>query len=254
MGTKDHKNRLSQAEPGPVRAARGTGAQLVYEKLRREILDLHLEPGALLDETELSNRYNVSRSPVREALIRLAAEGLVHTLRNRSSIVASFDIAELLGYFDALDLMYRTTARMAALNADDASIALIRQEMKAHQSAIRARDPVAVMARNADFHLAIAKAGGNPYFVNWTKNVLLSGQRILRLYMRHFKDKPTDNMRGEHADLLNAISIGDAAAAEAAAAEDARILSKEMLAFLAQRRTEGLFPASTTDTGSDLPG
>jgi DNA-binding GntR family transcriptional regulator len=249
MPTTEHDPRSDPATTGPVRAARGTGAQLVYEKLRREILDLNLEPGALLDETELSNRYNVSRSPVREALIRLAAEGLVHTLRNRSSVVASFDIAELLGYFDALDLMYRTTARMAALNADEAAIALIRQEMEAHEAAIRGQDPLAVMARNADFHLAIAKAGGNPYFVNWTKNVLLSGQRILRLYMRHFKDEPTDDMRGEHADLLAAIANGDAAAAEAAAAQDARILSKEMLAFLTRRRTEGLLPASTTEEG-----
>ena len=51
--------------------------------------------GQLLDETELAKRFQLSRSPVREALIRLAAEGLVQTLRNRSSIVAPFDVAAI---------------------------------------------------------------------------------------------------------------------------------------------------------------
>lgn len=224
------------------RAAKGTGAQLVYEQLRRDILDLVLEPGALLDETELSAQYSVSRSPVREALIRLSAEGLVKTLRNRSSVVASFDLAELLGYFDALDLMYRTTARMAALNADAAAVVRIREALEAHEMAIQNGDPHEVMARNAEFHLAIASAGGNPYFVRWIDDILISGQRIIRMYMRNLKDQPTEDMRGDHQDLLDAIAKGDTVAAEVAAANDARILSEEFLQFLTMRRTQGLIP------------
>lgn len=232
--------RGSRKTPTANRAAKGTGAQLVYEQLRRDILDLVLEPGALLDETDLSVRYSVSRSPVREALIRLSAEGLVKTLRNRSSVVASFDLAELLGYFDALDLMYRTTARMAALNADAAGISRIRDALEAHAMAIRKGEPHEVMAKNAEFHLAIARAGGNPYFATWTDHILMSGQRIIRMYMRNFKDQPTEDMRGDHRELLDAIAKGDTAAAEAAAAEDARILSQELLQFLTRRRTQGL--------------
>lgn len=242
MPKSKSSTRGSRQEAPASRAAKGTGGQLVYERLRRDILDLVLEPGALLDETELSVRYSVSRSPVREALIRLSAEGLVKTLRNRSSVVASFDLAELLGYFDALDLMYRTTARMAALNADATAIELIREALEAHESAIRKGDPHDVIAKNAEFHLAIARAGGNPYFVTWMENILISGQRIIRMYMRNFKDQPTEDMRGDHVDLLNAIKRGDTTAAEAAAAEDARILSEEMLQFLTRRQTQGLIP------------
>lgn len=225
--------------------AKGTGAQLVYEKLRSDILDLSIEPGALLYETELSKRYNVSRSPVREALIRLAAEGMVKTLRNRSAVVASFDLAELLGYFDALDLIYRSGARLAALNAGADAIEEIRAALLAHEDAIRKGDWKEVMSRNSDFHMAIARAGANPYIASWTEDVLLSGQRIIRLYMRHFKDEPSDEMRGEHRELLGAIERGDADAAEASAADDARILSSEMLAFLTQRRAHDVRPAST---------
>ena len=71
-----------------TKRARGTGSRSVYESLRNEILSLALPPGQLLDETTLAERFNMSRAPVREALIRLGSDELVVTLSNRSTIVA----------------------------------------------------------------------------------------------------------------------------------------------------------------------
>ena len=56
------------------------GVQTVYDALKRDILEMTLPPGEALDETRLSRRFSMSRTPVREALVRLAAEGLVTTL------------------------------------------------------------------------------------------------------------------------------------------------------------------------------
>ena len=64
------------AEAGPVRK-RGHGVQKVYEKLRQSILDLSLPPGSPLDEMRLSEEFDLSRTPIREAMVRLAAEGLL---------------------------------------------------------------------------------------------------------------------------------------------------------------------------------
>ncbi len=86
---------------------RGSGTQSVYAALRREILSMALEPGSLLDEVRLSERFKMSRTPIREALLRLAGEGLVTTLPNRNTIVATIDFASLPTYFEALTLMYR---------------------------------------------------------------------------------------------------------------------------------------------------
>ena len=72
---------------------RGTGASSVYESLKTKILNLELKPGTLLDETELSRQYHLSRSPVREALIRLSAEGLVET---RALVQARDVLADVL--------------------------------------------------------------------------------------------------------------------------------------------------------------
>ena len=98
----------------PVRPARGAGVQTVYEQLRKAIVDLELPPGSPLDEVRLSTQFAMSRTPIREALVRLAADGLVMTLPNRNTIVSPIDFENLPVYFEALSLMYRVTTRTAA--------------------------------------------------------------------------------------------------------------------------------------------
>src|SRR5882724_6489848 len=116
------KPAIKKAVANSARRPRGTGASYVHEQLKDKILHLELMPGTLLDETEISKQFGVSRSPVREALIRLSAEGLVQNFRNRTAIVAQFDIASLPAYFDAMQLIYRLTARLASQNPNPAKI------------------------------------------------------------------------------------------------------------------------------------
>lgn len=222
-----------------TRRPRGTGASFVYDQLRAEILNLELEPGTLLDETELSRRYGISRSPVREALIRLSAEGLVRTLRNRSSIVSFLDISEILGFFDSLDLLYRVTARRAATMASPAGIVTIRKAAEAHSRAIEAGNAVALISTNHDFHMAIAHAGNNRYHESWLKMLLDSGQRILLLYMRRKGDRLKPLAEGEHPRLVAAIEARDADAAEEAARRDAAITGAEVIELLTDRHDDG---------------
>ena len=86
---------------------KGSGWRTVYESLRRDILSLELRPGQLLDETSLADRFNLSRSPVREALIRLSGDDLVTILPNRSTIVSPLEISSIPKYVEALDLAQR---------------------------------------------------------------------------------------------------------------------------------------------------
>lgn len=213
---------------------RGTGASYVYEEVRAQILNLELAPGTLLDETELGKRFNVSRSPVREALIRLSAEGLVRTLRNRSSIVSFLDISEIFGFFDALDLLYRVTARRAATAANAEAIEEIKKAADLHRDAGRSGDKLALVSTNQAFHLAVARASGNPYYEQWTKTLLDNGQRLLGLYMRHLGE-PATYAEGEHPNLIRAIEERDPDAAEEAARRDASITSEEILTYLLTR-------------------
>ncbi|MBV5325145.1 MAG: GntR family transcriptional regulator, partial [Rhodospirillaceae bacterium] len=93
-----------QADEDDQKRTKGPGWKQVHDTLRTEILALTLAPGQLLDETTLAERFGLSRSPVREALIRLAAEDFVVILPNRSTIVAPIELATFPAYVDALDL------------------------------------------------------------------------------------------------------------------------------------------------------
>jgi DNA-binding GntR family transcriptional regulator len=140
---------------------RGSGAQKVYETLRKAILELELDPGSPLDEVSLSAQFDMSRTPIREALVRLAAEGLVTTLPNRNTIVATIDFVRLPVYFEALSLMYRVTTRLAAINRRPEQLISIRAWQAAFAEAVERQDALAMIASNRDFHVAIAEAGGN---------------------------------------------------------------------------------------------
>ena len=69
--------------------------RMVYDLLRDEILGLHLPPGSPIDEARLAERFGMSRTPIREALVRLAGEGLIETLPNRSTIVSPLDVLNM---------------------------------------------------------------------------------------------------------------------------------------------------------------
>ena len=148
-------------QAGPERR-RGSGVRVVYDTLRDEILDLVLPPGSPIDEVQLADRFGMSRTPIREALVRLAGEGLVVTLPNRSTMVAQIDFLNLHHFFDAITLMYRLTNRLAAQNARPGDLAAIRAAQADYADTVAAQDALAMIAANRAFHTAIAEAGGNP--------------------------------------------------------------------------------------------
>lgn len=226
------------------RRVRGSGADTVYEALRGDILNLRMEPGTLLDETELAERFSLSRSPIREALIRLAAEGLVQTLRNRSSIVAPFDVVAIPSFLDAMELMYRLTTRLAALNRKPAHLTRIQELHKEHSAATKRRDMAAMIRLNREFHLEIAKASGNSFYLGWMRQMLDQGQRILGLYLHDIADTVNHDIEKHwvqmHLTMVRAIELQDADAAELAARQDFDTLGKRMQEKFSARPSDGI--------------
>jgi len=236
MKTAKPKQAESGRKPnGGARRPRGTGATYVYDSLKAQILDLELKPGTLLDETVLGRQFGVSRSPVRESLIRLSAEGLVQNLRNRTSIVAQFDVAALPAYFDAMQLLYRLSARLAAGNRNPAKIQELESILAEHETALRNGEMRAMVRHNRDFHIAVAEMGGNPFLVGWMGGLLDQGQRILRLYALHMGDRIPIVALKSHRDMVEAVRRGDADAAEEAGRADAQALIDNFMQSLSDR-------------------
>lgn len=211
---------------------RGYGVSTVYETLRNEIIELKLAPGSPIDEQQLSDRFALSRTPIREALVRLAADGLITTLANRTTIVSNIDFLGLSEFFDALTLMYRATTRLAAINRTEDDIARIRDLQTAFAQAVAERDALAMIATNRDFHVAIAHAGRNRYYADLFTRLLDEGRRILRLYYSSFNDMLPRQYIGEHEDMIQAVVDGDAALADRLAAAHADQIVHQIRSYI----------------------
>jgi DNA-binding GntR family transcriptional regulator len=229
----------------PVRA-RGQGALTVYERVRQSIIDLTLEPGSPLDEVALSKQFSMSRTPIREALVRLAAEGLVTTLPNRNTIVSAIDFVRLPVYFEALTLMYRVTTRCAAMHRREVDLARIDKLQRAYSDAVIARDALAMIQSNRDFHVAIAEAGGNPYFTTLFSRLLDEGRRLLRLYYQSFDDRLPRQYVDEHGAMVAAIVAQDAPLADRLAADHAAQILRQIQSYIARDSTSQIDLESVT--------
>lgn len=193
---------------------RGSGARMVYDLLRDEILDLALAPGSPIDEVQLAERFKISRTPIREALVRLSGEGLVSTLPNRSTMVSTIDFLNLHTFFDALVLMYRVTTRLAALHHKPEDLTVIEAHQAAFAKAVESQNALAMIASNAAFHAAIADAGRNVYFSGLFNRLLDEGRRILRFYYNSYDDRLPQRFVDEHVEIIAAIARRDAEAAD----------------------------------------
>jgi len=210
---------MAAALPGAM--VKETGSARVYAQLRQEILRTALPPGAPLDEIGLSERFGLSRSPIREALVRLSSEGLVQILPNRSTIVTPIDVQGIPEFLDALDLLQRVTTRSAALFRTEAQLREIEAAAVAYGGGARASietgDSLPLIEGNYAFHMAIARAGSNRYFVNFYRRLLDDGRRILHYHFEYERNDPgisAERLGSEHAEMVAAIRDKDADRAE----------------------------------------
>jgi DNA-binding GntR family transcriptional regulator len=230
------ENKNKTGEP----RTRGKGALRVYNKLREDILRMELLPGELLDEVEIGKQFSLSRSPVREALIRLSAEGLIKTLPNKSTLVAPLGIAEFSQFIDALDLMQRATSRLAAKLRSDEDLQNIKDQQATFEQAVANRDVLAMIEANRNFHVAISEAGNNSYFTLFYARLLDDGRRMLRLYFRSFGDTLPSEFAGEHHELIEAIEDRDEDRAEKLAHLHTVQVSDRFLSSLGVRHTSDM--------------
>ncbi len=211
---------------------RGSGVKMVYDLLRDEILDLVLPPGSPIDEVQLAERFKMSRTPIREALVRLSGEGLIDTLPNRSTMVSNIDFLNMHTYFDALVLMYRVTTQLAAQYHRPEDLAGIRAHNAEFAIAVEEQDALAMISTNAALHLSIAEAGRNPYFTSLFKRLLDEGRRILRLYYQSYDDRLPKRFVDDHDEIIAAIASRDTVLSEKLAREHAEQIVRQVQKLL----------------------
>ena len=220
--------------------AKRHGGRYIYEELRKQILTLKLKPGMPLDEVSLAAQFGLSRSPVRDALARLISEGLVTILPNRTLLVTPFEIEEFPNYISALDLIQRAVTRLAALQRTEDDLVRIRKADAAYLDAVSTGDFQAMSETNKAFHMTIAEAGKNPYFISYYEKLLGEGQRLLHLHFDYIISTASTSTRlgRDHDEIVNAIAARKPDEAEHAAHEHTMLFQRRFLAYMQQNLTE----------------
>jgi DNA-binding GntR family transcriptional regulator len=231
------KSILKKTHNGTQKMAKGFGAVAIYETLRDEILSLILEPSELVDESSLAKRFGVSRSPVREAMVRLVSESLLQTLPNKGTIVAPLRIEEFPQYVDALDIVQRAVTRLAAKFRNNNDLKRIRAEQLKFAQFVQQGDALGMILCNREFHIAIAHAGKNRYLEHIYSRLLDDGRRSLRLYFKSYNDTLPAELCDAHDILIDAIEAQDVDLAERLAGEHTLEMQQRFLDYLGSRHT-----------------
>lgn len=208
---------VMRAEPREPPRKRGRrGALQVYDALREEILWLRIPPGSPLDELALATRFEVSRTPIREALLLLAGEHLVKILPNRTSVVAPFSLDNTGDYLDAALILSRAVARAAAMSGK-AQPAELNRHVRSFERAVRSDDWEAALTSELATLRHLARLSGNIFLIQYFDQSLDAGRRARVL---HYFPNATAEERREAAGRLKALAeavlAGDADASDRA--------------------------------------
>ena len=190
----------------------------VYEQILLDIIVGELRPLGVLDEKALAARYACGLAGVREALGRLALEGLVVRRPRVGTVVAPLDIREIEQAFEVRHMLEAQTAALAARNASPEDLRVLLCAFDGAEAAIAVGDHRAMLHMDRAFHRGVASATRNPLLARY----VLSLQNIAARFWIYAMEKqaPHDQQADVdlHRALARAIAARDAAAAQAAAA------------------------------------
>lgn len=210
-------------------------SERAYETLRDDILQWRLEPGTLLGEVEQSERLGVSRTPVREALARLNADGLVAAQGGRGLVVTAVSAHGVAQLFDLRRSLEQSLARAAAARRDPAVFEALAEEFRDVTTALASTDRAEYYELVARFDSAMDAAADNAYLVN--------ALRTLRPHLVRLRRISADNL-----ERLEASSREHLLIVEAVAAGDAELAASATHVHLHQSLTSILTAAQPSDT------
>ena len=181
----------------------------VAELLRQRIFRRELEPGSWIDELKLADEYGISRTPLREALKVLAAEGLVTMKVRRGAYVTEVNDKDLRDVYHLLSLLESDAAGVVAAQATQAEL----QELQDLHSELEAAagDREKFFAVNERFHMRLLDIADN----RWRNQMVADLRKVMKLNRHNslLKSGRIEESLAEHAAIVAALAARDAAAA-----------------------------------------
>ena len=180
----------------------------IRDSLEQRIVEGELSNGKRLDETELSGFYGVSRTPVREALQRLAESGLAEHLPRRGTFVRSPSLSQLVEMFEVMAELECMAIRLAARRATSNDIDALEKDNETCRAAVATNDTKKYYEVNARLHGRIYQMSGNSFLANEARRLHDRLRPFRRLQLR-VRGRMEESM-AEHDIILAALRDGDA--------------------------------------------
>jgi DNA-binding GntR family transcriptional regulator len=211
----------------------------IYQAIRWAILNCEFEPGRDLREQILAERYRVSRSPVRDALLRLELESLVTVMPRQGYLVNAISIRDVEALFD-LRLVISPACAAGAARADEVAVHTLE---RLRVDPVVGRDEEQFLEYNRAFHCAIADICGNARLAAVEYDSTEQLYRLIRLSLRHLKNESVSPSIREHNAIIDAIQAHDAPTASRLAYLHAESGHTRIMAAL-QKSLEAIGPAT----------
>ncbi|MFA5984761.1 MAG: GntR family transcriptional regulator [Methylococcaceae bacterium] len=187
-------------------------AQSIYLKLRGMILNFEIQPNSRLTETELATYFEVSRTPIREALQRLEAEGLIIIRPKQGCFVRAMDLEEFSEYYQIRISLEMLSLENACTNMSDDALKKLAQVWEAQALVKDGDNGQQVAALDESFHLTLANGGGNRILVKMLSDI---NNRIRIVRRWDFTDKERiQKTYNEHSNIIQCLLIRDLPAAK----------------------------------------
>jgi DNA-binding GntR family transcriptional regulator len=208
-----------------------TRAEKIQRAIEDEILTGKLLPGARLEEVELAARFEVSRTPVREALRHLASSGLINTKIRQPATVASLGLKQLIEMFEVMSELEAMCARLATRRINKLRLEKLLDCHRQLKKAATKRDIDAFFEVNQKFHEILYRASQNEFLAEQT----LSLRNRLRPYRRYVTQRPGQLAATilEHEAVIEAIEQGNEEGAAAAMRSHVNLLGEKLTDFIA---------------------
>jgi DNA-binding GntR family transcriptional regulator len=212
----------------------------VAARLRTMLVEGLIQPGAKLNERELCEKLGVSRTPLREAIKLLAAEGLVDLLPNRGAVAVKLTEADVVNTFEVLAMLESMSGELAAQRVTDEEIAEIQAMHYEMMASFTRRDLSGYYRLNAKIHSAINNAARNPVLIS-TYRAINARVQSLRFRTNQNETKWQRAMK-EHERMLEALIAHDPVALRTVLLEH---LTRKRDAIIDLMRAGEIYPAAT---------
>ncbi|WP_095082175.1 GntR family transcriptional regulator [Mesorhizobium sophorae] len=160
----------------------------LYDDLKRRILTMELDPDEDLDEVALSERYGLSRTPVREIFRRLEGEGYIEIRANRGARVVPMNHSTLRQFFLVAPMVYAAIGRLAVQNFKPSQMSDLKDTQERFRAASKSGDALSMVVENNRFHEIIGEMSANAYLQPSLGRLLIDHARIGHTFFRPRND------------------------------------------------------------------